>query len=136
MKITLKCEQSNYDVFTGKEGSIERTVTHEFVAPSLGDALENYEMFLRGIGFHFDGQLDIVTDEVVEDTIEYQGVDVDEQMSSQVINQMVDSLLNNAKISTIDQAQDSEHCSRCGLSKTLMQQHVCWDNICPVHGRG
>jgi len=134
MKITLKCEQPNYDVFTGKEGSIERTVTHEFVAPSLGDALENYEMFLRGIGFHFDGQLDIVTDEFVEDNTEYQGVD--EQISSQVMNQMVDSLLNSAKVSTIDQAQDDEHCSRCGLSKSLMQQHVCWDNICPVHGRG
>jgi hypothetical protein len=134
MKITLKCEQPNYDVFTGKEGSIERTVTHEFVAPSLGDALENYEMFLRGIGFHFDGQLDIVTDEVVEDNINYQSVD--EQISSQVFEQMVGSLVNNAKVGPIDQAQDEENCSRCGLSKSLMQQHVCWDNICPVHGRG
>ncbi len=130
MKITLKCEQPNYDVFTGKEGSIERTVIHEFVAPSLSDALENYEMFLRGIGFHFDGQLDIVTDEVVGDNTEYQGV------STQVFNQMVGNLLNIAKVGPIDQTQDVENCSRCGLSKSLMQQHVCWDNICPVHGRG
>jgi hypothetical protein len=130
MKITLKCEQPSYDVFTGKEGSIERTVTHEFVAPSLSDALENYEMFLRGIGFHFDGQLDIVTDEVVGDNTEYQGI------STQVFNQMVGNLLNIAKVGPIDQSQDVENCSRCGLSKTLMQQHVCWDNICPVHGRG
>jgi hypothetical protein len=134
MKITLKCEQPNYDVFTGKEGSIERTVTHEFVAPCLSDALENYEMFLRGIGFHFDGQLDIVTDEVVEDNNNYQSVD--EQISSQVFEQMVGSLVNNAKVGPIDQSQDVENCSRCGLSKSLMQQHVCWDNICPVHGRG
>jgi hypothetical protein len=134
MKIILKCEQPSYDVFTGKEGPIERTVVHEFTSGTLAEALENYEMFLRGLGFHFDGQLDIVTDEVVEDTIEYQGVD--EQISSQVMNQMVDSLLNNAKVSTIDQAQGVENCSRCGLSKSLMQQHVCWDNICPVHGRG
>ena len=130
MKITLKCEQPSYDVFTGKEGSIERTLTHEFVAPSLSDALENYEMFLRGIGFHFDGQLDIVTDEVVGDNTEYQGI------STQVFNQMVGNLLNIAKVGPIDQSQDVENCSRCGLSKTLMQQHVCWDNICPVHGRG
>ena len=134
MKITLKCEQPTYDVFTGKEGSIERTVIHEFVAPSLADALENYEMFLRGIGFHFDGQLDIVTDEVVEDNNNYQSVD--EQISSQVFEQMVGSLVNNAKVGPIDQTQDVENCSRCGLSKSLMQQHVCWDNICPVHGRG
>jgi hypothetical protein len=134
MKITLKCEQPNYDVFTGKEGSIERTVTHEFVAPCLSDALENYEMFLRGIGFHFDGQLDIVTDEVVEDNNNYQSVD--EQISSQVFEQMVGSLVNNAKVGPIDQSQSNEQCSRCGLSKSLMQQHVCWDNICPVHGRG
>ena len=136
MKITLKCEQPSYDVFTGKEGPIERTVVHEFTSSSLGEALENLEMFLRGIGYTFDGHLDIVTDEVVEDNINYQSVDVDEQISSQVMNQMIDSLLNNAKVGPIDQAQDEENCSRCGLSKSLMQQHVCWDNICPVHGRG
>jgi hypothetical protein len=135
MKITLKCEQPNYDVFTGKEGSIERTVIHEFVAPSLSDALENYEMFLRGIGFHFDGQLDIVTDDYVsEKEVDYES---DEgPVSSQAINQMVDQLLKNANVQSL-QSEDSENiCSRCGLSKTLMQQHVCWDNICPVHGRG
>jgi len=134
MKIILKCEQPNYDVFTGKEGSIERTVIHEFVAPSLSDALENYEMFLRGIGFYFDGQLDIVTDEVVEDNIEYQGVD--EQKSSQVMNQMVDQLLKNANVQPLQSEGSENICSRCGLSKTIMQHHTCWDVVCPVHGRG
>jgi hypothetical protein len=135
MKITLKCEQPNYDVFTGKEGSIERTVTHEFVAPSLGDALENYEMFLRGLGFHFDGQLDIVTDDFVsENEVDYKS---DEgPVSSQVMNQMVDQLLKNANVQSLQSEGSENVCSRCGLSKTLMQQHVCWDNICPVHGRG
>ena len=135
MKITLKCEQPNYDVFTGKEGSIERTVIHEFVAPSLSDALENYEMFLRGIGFHFDGQLDIVTDDYVsEKEVDYES---DEgPVSSQVMNQMVDQLLKNANVQPLQSEGSENICSRCGLSKTLMQQHVCWDNICPVHGRG
>jgi len=135
MKITLKCEQPNYDVFTGKEGSIERTVIHEFVAPSLSDALENYEMFLRGIGFHFDGQLDIVTDDYVsEKEVDYES---DEgPVSSQVMNQMVDQLLKNANVQSLQSEGSENVCSRCGLSKTLMQQHVCWDNICPVHGRG
>jgi hypothetical protein len=134
MKIILKCEQPSYDVFTGKEGSIERTVTHEFTSGTLAEALENYELFLRGLGFHFDGRLDITTEEVVDDNIEYQGVD--EQTSSQVMNQMVDSLLKNVKIKPINQAQDDEHCSRCGLSKSVMQNHICWDSVCPVHGRG
>jgi hypothetical protein len=135
MKITLKCEQPNYDVFTGKEGSIERTVIHEFVAPSLSDALENYEMFLRGIGFHFDGQLDIVTDDYVsEKEVDYES---DEgPVPSQVMNQMVDQLLKNANVQPLQSEGSENICSRCGLSKTLMQQHVCWDNICPVHGRG
>ena len=135
MKITLKCEQPNYDVFTGKEGSIERTVIHEFVAPSLSDALENYEMFLRGIGFHFDGQLDIVTDDYVsEEEVDYES---DEgPVPSQVMNQMVDQLLKNANVQPLQSEGSENICSRCGLSKTLMQQHVCWDNICPVHGRG
>jgi hypothetical protein len=135
MKITLKCEQPNYDVFTGKEGPIERTVTHEFVAPSLSDALENYEMFLRGIGFHFDGQLDIVTDDFVSEN----GVDYESDegpVSSQVMNQMVDQLLKNANVQSLQSEGSENICSRCGLSKTLMQQHVCWDNVCPVHGRG
>jgi hypothetical protein len=135
MKITLKCEQPSYDIFSGKEGPIERTVTHEFTSGSLGEALENFEMFLRGIGYTFDGQLNIVTDEVVEDTIEYQGVDVDEQISSQVMNQMVDSLLKNVKIEPIEQT-GTESCSKCGISKSVMQNLVCWDSVCPVHGRG
>jgi hypothetical protein len=135
MKIILKCEQPSYDVFTGKEGPIERTVTHEFTSGTLAEALENYELFLRGLGFHFDGQLDIVTEEdVVEDNTEYQGVDG--QISTQVFDQMIGSLVNNAKVEPINQAQDDEHCSRCGLSKSVMQKHTCWDKICPVHGRG
>jgi hypothetical protein len=135
MKITLKCEQPNYDVFTGKEGSIERTVIHEFVAPSLADALENYEMFLRGIGFHFDGQLDIVTDDFASENQDDYESDED-PVSSQVMNQMVDQLLKNANVQPLQSEGSENICSRCGLSKTIMQHHTCWDVVCPVHGRG
>jgi len=133
MKIVLKCEQPSYDAFTGKEGSIERTVTHEFISGSLAEALENYEMFLRGIGFSFDGQLDIVTDEVVEDNTNYQRDDG--QISAQVFNQMVGKLLNESKVESIKDPNEKQ-CSRCGLSKSVMENNMCWDSNCPLHGRG
>lgn len=35
-------------------------ITHEFEGSCLKDMLENLESWLRGIGYHFDGHLDIV----------------------------------------------------------------------------
>jgi hypothetical protein len=108
-------------------------VTHEFTSGSLGEALENYELFLRGIGYTFDGQLDVVTEDIVVDESKYE--DDDRQISTQVFNQMVGNLLNETKVESIKDPNE-KHCSRCGLSKSVMENNMCWDSACPVHGRG
>ena len=44
------------------------TTTKEFNSEYLYDVIENFEMFLRGCGFHFNGHLDFVQeDEEFED---------------------------------------------------------------------
>jgi hypothetical protein len=43
-------------------GDVESRTTHEFEVDYLPDALQNMELFLRGVGFVFDGNLDIVND--------------------------------------------------------------------------
>lgn len=45
------------------EGVPESTRTVEFKAEVLSDILEQFELFLRGCGFVFDGSLDIVPPE-------------------------------------------------------------------------
>jgi hypothetical protein len=47
----------------------------EFEAESLGSILEQFEMFLRGCGYVFEGQIDIVNDfvettELVDDDLD------------------------------------------------------------------
>ena len=44
-------------------------VTLEFDTVSLSDVLTNFEYFLKGCSFHFDGYLDIVEDDTPEPEI-------------------------------------------------------------------
>ena len=56
-KFTLVCDHS-CDLDT-------HVVTHQFNAETYWEVLEQFEMFLKGAGYNFDGHLDIVQDEVV-----------------------------------------------------------------------
>jgi hypothetical protein len=56
-KFTLIAEHT--DLYTG---DVTSKTTHEFEVDYLPDALQNMELFLRGVGFVFDGNLDIVND--------------------------------------------------------------------------
>lgn len=50
-----------------RENSFDHTnVQIESDSITLPDLLEDFEEFLRGAGFHFDGHLDIVNDEIKE----------------------------------------------------------------------
>lgn len=42
-------------------------VTHEFSADYLPDVLLNLDMFLRGAGYVYDGELDIIDDTMPDD---------------------------------------------------------------------
>ena len=62
-KFTFVCQEESMPFVH----SIQSKRTVEFNAETLDDILKEFEMFLRGAGFHFDGQLDIVNDEYEEE---------------------------------------------------------------------
>ena len=90
-RYTFTCEHFDYNNFTGDELDVASKHTTEFRADDLNTMLENFEMFLRGAGFHFDGVLDVVKpDEEFEDD------DTDEsEKTKKVMNHIVDDLLKN-----------------------------------------
>ena len=54
-KFTLICEHS--DVY----GKPNQKMTHEFIAETLDEVLENTELFIKGSGYMPNGVLDFVT---------------------------------------------------------------------------
>ena len=62
-RYTFKCENFDYSNPFNPNERIASTMTQEFRADDLTTVLENFEMFLRGSGFYFEGRLDIVNDE-------------------------------------------------------------------------
>lgn len=63
-KYTFICEEepTPYSTFVKSKKTIE------FRADGLSDVLEQFESFLRGSGFSFQGQLDFIDDSEYEDT--------------------------------------------------------------------
>jgi hypothetical protein len=53
-KFTLICDHS-CDLDT-------HVVTHQFDAEYIGDVLDQFKHFLRGSGYYFEGEIDIVDD--------------------------------------------------------------------------
>ena len=45
-------------------------ITHEFEADTIEEVCSQFEDFLRGAGFYFDGHLDIVNDYPVKENAE------------------------------------------------------------------
>lgn len=119
-RYTFKCEHFDYSNPFNPDEKIDSTITQEFRAESLNDVLENFEMFLRGSGFYFDGHLDIVEDDCeVEEPEEDTG-------SSQRWAATVHSLMNPPKFR-------ANACEVCGLDKKMMERHNCYDDNCPVY---
>lgn len=128
-RYTFTCEHFSYNDFTGDEENITTKHTTQFRADDLTTMLENFESFLRGAGFHFDGALDIVPiDE--GDSFEEESTEQSDN-SSRVVSWMVDDLLKNIKTEAIENT-DPEKCSLCNLPKNVMEIHACWDPKCPV----
>ena len=55
-KFTLICDHSN--------NLDTHVVKHEFTSEHIYDVLDNFQMFLKGAGYVFDGDIDIVTDDL------------------------------------------------------------------------
>ena len=124
-RYTFKCEHFDYNNFTGKEEGVSSTHTLEFRADSLTAMLEQYEMFLRGAGFYFDGNLDIVDDSQWSEMSEEE---VEQDNSRERWAATVHSLMNPPSFRA-----NGSVCETCGLNKEMMQRHNCYDDNCPVH---
>jgi hypothetical protein len=83
-------------------------VTHTFETPLLSEVLEQMEHFLRGCGFVFDGQLDIVSEETK------------------------DMMEESERLSVELQSMDNlPRCDVCKLKKSVMKEYTCFDKHCP-----
>ena len=94
MKMTFTCEHYDWDDFTGKQKDPISKVVFETKNVELTEILTDFEQFLRGAGFHFDGNLDIVEDERWNPIEESCDNCVCESAGSPGWNSVVDSLMN------------------------------------------
>ena len=83
MKMNFTCEHFNWDDFTGKQKEPISKISFETKNEALEDILSDFEMFLRGCGYYFEGHLDIVNEDLYE---------AEETASGW--NSVVDSLMN------------------------------------------
>jgi hypothetical protein len=126
-KFTLICDH-------GEFGTPLKNTT-EFEVDFLPEVLENFELFLRGAGFVFDGKVEINDessdvsigpydgDYGVDYNIDFGADNMAESYDAfeQVVNNHIDYLASKQK----------DICSTCGLSSAVMQGQKCYDQSCP-----
>jgi hypothetical protein len=128
-KFTFVCQEESMPFVHSTQS--KRTV--EFNAETLDDILNEFEMFLRGAGFHFNGQLDIVNvDEWNEDSdgieeFETPQFQFDEEEIKKRWDATIQSMMNPPKFRASE-----EKCSVCNIAKSQMKGHRCWDTKCPI----
>ena len=125
------------DTYTPSETTVE------FTADTLSTVLEQFEMFLRGSGFFFDGNLDFVDHE--EQFKEFMELEEEPQLdepfqsiydgdlnspSAAAFQHTVNSLMNPPKFRANEEKQT--HCSICNISRSEMNGYKCWDKRCPL----
>ena len=120
-KFTFVCQEESMPFVH----SIQSKKSVEFNAETLDDILNEFEMFLRGAGFHFEGHLDFVNE---DDFIQFENEEDDLEESKQRWNATVHSLMNPPKFRA-----NATTCEVCGLNKEMMATHHCYDDNCPIH---
>jgi len=123
-RYTFKCEHFDYQNLWDKNEKVASTMNQEFRADDLNTVLENFEMFLRGAGFYFEGRLDIVNEEEWTESTEDE--EWEAEQSKERWAATVHSLMNPPKFR-------ASACEVCGLNKSMMKSHNCYDDNCPVH---
>jgi hypothetical protein len=156
-RYTFTCEHFNYNDF-GDENNIASKHTTEFRADTLETMLENFEMFLRGSGFHFDGVIDVVSLEddvsvmshIADDLIRQNSKKSEEDIFGDVFvsneseidfdfgaaGPTLTVLPGLEPLATEDDFQinldfENENCSLCKLPISVMDLHQCFDPSCP-----
>ena len=138
------------DNFTPSETTVE------FTADTLSTILEQFEMFLRGSGFHFTGNLDFIPEEeYFGDGHEGMGSTLDDYPELKEEHEWTKTLRDDAEWPfpkssvtenwqgvapsvamqwTVDQLMNKpivQNCSVCGISLETMKNQKCWDKFCP-----
>jgi hypothetical protein len=98
-RYTFICEHFDYDIYRSEEMDVASKHTTEFRADDLNTMLQNFELFLRGAGFHFDGTIDIVNEEEGRWDDEWHDCDEEDseedEVGSRVMSSMVDDMIKN-----------------------------------------
>jgi hypothetical protein len=109
--------------------------TIEFTADSLLTVLEQFEFFLKGSGFYFNGKLDIVNEDEwnedndgVEEFETPQHDSFSDEQAKRRWDATIHSLMNPPRFRA-----NATTCEVCGLNKEMMATHHCYDDNCPVH---
>lgn len=116
--------------------------TTEFEYEQLSDVISAFEDFLRGCGYVFEGNLDIVEEQKEKgcgggcsdcqcDEVNF---DREAQESRVRWSHTVESLMNPPTFRAND--ENSGKCSVCGLPESVMKAHQCWEQRCPIHPKG
>jgi hypothetical protein len=98
--------------------------TTEFRADDLTTMLENFELFLRGAGFHFDGVIDVVKPEEEQNWDD----EDDYEPDVRVMEHLVADLLRQQENKELKKGT----CEVCKLPLDVMLQHSCFEDRCPL----
>jgi hypothetical protein len=121
-RYTFTCEHLDYDMFRGEENGVASKHTTEFSADELTTMLENFELFLRGSGFVFDGVIDVVNPDAEFDNFE------DNEAVNHAWTKIVERHLTDMENDEIQRGT----CEVCKLPLETMLQHNCFDEQCPL----
>jgi hypothetical protein len=128
-RYTFTCEHLDYDMFRGEENGVASKHTTEFSADTLETMLENFELFLRGSGFHFDGVLDVVKPE--EDDLTNFGFSTDYE-NDEPVNYAWSKIVERHMTDMENDEIQRGACEICKLPLETMLQHNCFDEQCPL----
>ena len=138
------------------DGTVSSKRTVEFRADALDQILPEFESFLRGCGFTFDGYIDVVEDyfddrsdhydEQEEDSPNFDfssipknnslfstphdDIKLDFGAAQPAMNFDIDNFDTEGSIS-IDLNESSEKCPICKIPKSVMKAEKCYDSACP-----
>jgi hypothetical protein len=123
-RYTFTCEHFDYDMFRGEENGVASKHTTQFRADELTTMLENFELFLRGSGFVFDGVIDVVNPDANDDIFH----DGDEEVVNDTWSKVLERHLTDMENNDIQRGI----CEVCKLPLETMLQHNCFDEQCPL----
>ena len=98
--------------------------TLEFEADAIEDVVMYFEQFLRGSGYHFDGNLDLCN---ITEPAEHCKQDCDgcRCESEQEVSMVMPGTIGSARV-----VFSESKCNVCGLTKEQLGDHRCYDNNC------